>query len=405
MKVGMVSEHASPLAALGGADAGGQNVHVAELAAALTRRGHDVVVYTRRDAAELPERVRTPSGVVVEHLDAGPATPLPKDALPPYIPTLAAELARRLHDDPPAVLHAHFWMSGLASVAAAPAAPGAPVVQSFHALGIVKRRYQGAADSSPVNRVRCERDLANQVSRVIASSRTERRELIRMGADPGRVDIVPSGVDLSLFTPNGPGAPRDTPHRVVAVSRLVPRKGLDDAIRAIAQLPEAELLIAGGPEGNAFDEDEEVRRLRAVIVEAGVGERVRLLGSVPHDELAPLLRSADAVVCLPWYEPFGIVPLEAMACGVPIVAAAVGGLLDTVIDGTTGLHVPARDPDAAAAALRRLFGDERLRARLGRGGVERAAAYSWDAIADRVERVYLEAAYGRSRAHRAEVAG
>jgi D-inositol-3-phosphate glycosyltransferase len=387
MRIAMVSEHASPLAALGGVDAGGQNVHVAELAGALGRRGHDVVVYTRRDSAELPDRVAMHDRVTVDHLPAGPPRPVPKDELPPFVPAMSAALSERLLADPPDVIHAHFWMSGLVSLAAADDVR-APVVQTFHALGAVKRRYQGEADTSPPERIGCERSLARRCTRILASSTDERRELLRMGADGARIDIVPSGVDLELFGTHGPQVERTARHRVVVVCRLVPRKGVDDAVRAVAQLPDTELLVAGGPEAGSFDTDPEVRRLRALIAELGVADRVRLLGSVPHGELPALLRSADAVLCLPWYEPFGIVPLEAMACGVPVVAAAVGGLLDTVVDGVSGLHVPPRDPDTAARALAGLLADGPRRRRLGANGAHRAQRYGWDEVAAGVERSY-----------------
>jgi len=404
VKIAMLSEHASPLAVLGGVDAGGQNVHVAELARALHRDGHQVTVYTRRDSPDLPPRADM-FGVAVEHLDAGPPCAIAKDELPPFVPELGDALTARLVADPPDVVHAHFWMSGLACLPAA-AAVCRPMVQTFHALGIVKRRFQGAADTSPVNRVRQERRLAREATRVIASSRDERAELVRMGAEPGRVDVVPSGVDLALFGPDGPPdrRPRTRPFRLLTISRLVPRKGVDDAIRVAARLPEVELLVAGGPEAGAFEDDPEVLRLRGLAAELGVTDRVSLLGSVAHDELGPLIRSADAVLCLPWYEPFGIVPLEAMACGVPVVASAVGGLLDTVVHGGTGVHVPSRDPDAAAQAVRALLADERRRRRLGRDGIARAATYAWPAVARRVARCYADAA-SRALRQTEEVAG
>jgi glycosyltransferase involved in cell wall biosynthesis len=224
-----------------------------------------------------------------------------------------------------------------------------------------------------------------------------------MGGDPRRIDVVPSGVDLACFGTDGPRAARTAPHRVLVVGRLVPRKGVDDAIRAVARVPDTELLIAGGPDRAAFDDDAEVRRLRRVIAELDVADRVRLVGSVPHDQLAPLIRSAEAVLCLPWYEPFGIVPLEAMACGVPVIATAVGGLLDTVVDGGTGVHVPPRDPDAAARALRSLLTDQAGRERLGRNAARRATRYDWRSVAAAVERSYCEAA--GLAAPRKEVAG
>jgi glycosyltransferase involved in cell wall biosynthesis len=409
MRIAMVSEHASPLAAIGGVDAGGQNIHVAELALALGRRGHDVVVYTRRDDAALPVQVQMAPRVLVEHLPAGPPRALPKDELIRHVPELAAGLTAALVQRRADVVHAHFWMSGVAASAAVSAA-AVPLVQTFHALGTVKRRFQGTADTSPVERIRQERRLARTATRVIASCTDERRELLRLGAPAGRIDVVPSGVDLTSFG-RGPASatvPRRAPHRLLTVSRLVPRKGVDDAIRAVALLDDVELLVAGGPEGSGtpdFQDDPEVRRLATLAADLGVTDRVRLLGCVPHDRLAPLLRSADAVVCLPWYEPFGIVPLEAMACGVPVVASAVGGLLDTVVDGVTGLHVPPRDPAAAAAAVRRLLGDPAARRRIARAAAHRAERYDWASIAQGVERTYSDAASSRADRRTREATG
>ncbi|MGN6610012.1 MAG: glycosyltransferase [Jatrophihabitans sp.] len=404
MRIAMVSEHASPLAVLGGVDAGGQNVHVAELATAVAARGHDVTVFTRRDDPALPERVPLAPGVVVEHLDAGPPTVLPKDDLVQYVPQMCAELVDRLSYDPPAVLHAHFWMSGLASLAAAREL-GVPMVQTFHALGAVKRRHQGAADTSPASRIGGERDLARHATRVLASCTDERAEVMRLGARPARIDVVPSGVDLDLFTPDGDVAPRGGRHRLLCVGRLVPRKGVDDAIRLVAKLPQAELVIAGGPSADRLDADEEVRRLRVLADQVGAGDRVQLVGSVGRDRLPALIRSADAVLCLPWYEPFGIVPLEAMACGVPVVASAVGGLLDTVVHGVTGVHVRPRDPAAAVNAVRALLADSAMRDRLGRAGRERARRYTWAEVAAAVESSYHRAGLTIAARTPEEVAG
>ena len=398
MRVAMVSEHASPLAALGGIDAGGQNVHVAALATALAGRDHDVVVYTRRDDARLPERAPLVDGVTVEHLDAGPARRLPKDDLLPFVPQLAADLERRLRDFGPDVVHAHFWMSGMAAVRAA-GRLDVPVVQTFHALGSVKRRFQGVADTSPAARLKLERDVAIGAERIIASCTDEERELMRMGARRARVDVVPSGVDRGLFRPEGAAAPRSRWHRLVAIGRLVPRKGVDDAIRLLRWLPDTELVVVGGPDAASLPADPEARRLRSLADAIGVGERVELVGRVPHTDLPALIRSADVVVCLPWYEPFGIVPLEAMACGVPVVGSAVGGLLDTVVPGLTGQLVPPRQPRAAARAVRSLLDDDALRRRCGRAGSDRAALYSWERIA-----ALTEVTYERARQARAPLA-
>jgi D-inositol-3-phosphate glycosyltransferase len=388
VKVAMVSEHASPLAVLGGADAGGQNVHVAALSAALARRGAEVVVHTRRDDPDLPPRVDAGPGVTVEHVDAGPAEPIPKDDLLPHMDEFADRLRRSLTADPPDVVHAHFWMSGRAALAAARPL-GIPVVQTFHALGVVKRRHQGARDTSPATRLREEAILAGNVDRIVATCSDEVFELVRMGADLRRVAVVPCGVDLELFHADGPRAPRSVGSRLLVVSRLVERKGIGDVVTALARLPGVELLVAGGPPAGELGRDPEARRLAAVAERVGVADRVRLPGRVGQSDLPALYRSADLVVNVPWYEPFGIVPLEAMACGVPVVVSAVGGLVDSVVDGVTGVHVPPRRPSLLADAVGGLLADPERRAALGAAGARRARRrYGWDRIAGSTLEVY-----------------
>jgi D-inositol-3-phosphate glycosyltransferase len=389
MKVAMVSEHASPLAVLGGVDAGGQNVHVAGVATAMARHGVDVVVYTRRDDPALPERVELAPRVAVEHIDAGPPWPVPKDELLPFMDRFADALRAAWEADRPHIAHAHFWMSGRAALAAGRALE-VPVVQTFHALGVVKRRHQGDADTSPPERHEEERAIVRGADGIVATCSDEVFELVRLGADLRQISVVPCGVDLALFTPDGPAEPRGAAsHRLVVVTRLVERKGVGNVITALAQIPDAELVVAGGPERAALRNDPEARRLLALARTTGVADRVELRGRVERDRLPALLRSADVVVCVPWYEPFGIVPLEAMACGVPVVASSVGGLIDTVVDGVTGLHVPPRRPDRVADAVRRLLDEPSLRATLGETGVERARGrYSWDRIAEGTLRAY-----------------
>jgi D-inositol-3-phosphate glycosyltransferase len=397
MRVAMVSEHASPLAALGGADAGGQNVHVAALSAALARRGAEVVVHTRRDDRDLPARVPAAPGVTVEHVDAGPAAPVPKDELLPYMDEFAGRLHHAWRVDPPDVVHAHFWMSGRAALAAGRPL-GLPVVQTFHALGVVKRRHQGPKDTSPPGRLQEEARLAREVDHIVATCSDEVFELFRIGADPSRVSVVPCGVDTGMFRPDAPAEPRDpVVRRLVVVSRLVERKGIGNVITALAEVAGTELVVAGGLPAGRLGSDPEACRLRALARRLGVDDRVRFRGQVERRDLPPLYRSADAVVCVPWYEPFGIVPLEAMACGVPVVASAVGGLVDTVVDGVTGVHVPPRRPDRLAAALADLLADPARRAALGRSGARRARhRYSWDRIAASTLDAYAAVAPSRS---------
>ena len=397
----MVSEHASPLALLGGVDAGGQNVHVAALAAALARRGAEVVVHTRRDDPDLPVRVELCPGVTVEHVDAGPAAALPKDALLPWMGTFSRQLDRSWGRRRPDVVHAHFWMSGHAALPAARGV-GAPFAQTFHALGAVKRRHQGEHDTSPARRLEIERHLVRAADRIIATCTDEVFELLRFGADGERLTVVPCGVDLRMFRPDGPAAPRrEGLRRLVCVARLVPRKGVGNVVSALAGLPGVELVVAGGPERETLGDDPEAQRLLRLAEREGVADRVDLRGRIAHHELPALLRSADAVVCAPWYEPFGIVPVEAMACGVPVVASAVGGMIDTVVDGVTGVHVPPRDPERLAGALHQLLDDPEIRARYGRAGAARARRlYDWEGVAASTHEAYDRLATGRRRRRR-----
>ena len=385
----MVSEHASPLADLGGVDAGGQNVYVENVAREFGRRGHEVTVYTRRDDPDLPVRVRLDDGVTVEHVAAGPATPIAKDDIYRFLGAFTAWLHRSWQADPPDVIHAHHWMSGAAAMEAADGR--IPLVQSFHALGAVKRRHQGAADTSPTERIEVERRIARRADLLIATCIDEQRELHDLGAPPRRVTIVPGGIDTARFHPDGPKAPRSPRRRVLMLGRLVPRKGVDVTIQALRRVPGAELVVAGGPPGGSVHRDPEVARLRSVAVQHMVEDRVRFIGPIGHDDVPWLLRSADVVACTPWYEPFGIVPLEAMGCGVPVVASAVGGMLDTVQHGRTGLHVGARDPEEVGAALRFLLRDEGRRRRMGAAAAFHVRErYAWPRIVEQLEERYLE---------------
>lgn len=378
----MVSGHASPLTAPGGRDAGGQNVHVAELSRALGAAGHEVTVWTRRDAPALPDAVPSSAGVVVRHLDAGPPVPLADDRLVPHLPQLAAALERAWAARRPDVVHAHFWTSGLAAIGPA-ARIGVPVVQTFHDLGASEHRNPGRR--SPVEQV-----VGRRVARVIATYRDEAVELARMGVPRGNVTVVPGGVDVDVFTPDGPVAGRvPGTARLVSVGQLVRRKGVDELIGALRRLPATELVVAGGAPAAALDDDPDVHRLRTVATACGVADRVRFLGSVARPEVAALLRSADVVVCAPWYEAFGRVAVEAMACGRPVVATAVGGLTDTVVEDVTGVHVAPQRSDQLAVTLRRLLARPAMAEAFGLAGHDRAVAcYPWTRVAAAVAGVY-----------------
>jgi glycosyltransferase involved in cell wall biosynthesis len=391
MRIALVSEHANPLAAVGGVDAGGQNVHVAALATGLAEHGHEVTVFSRWDNPSTPLRVAAPGGYVVEHVPAGPPSDVPKDELLRHMPAFADHLRSRWAADPVDLVHAHFWMSGLAAVDAAQPL-GIPVLQTFHALGTVKRRNQGSHDTSPGTRIALERRLCRSVDHVIATCSDEVAELQLMGLPAGRASIIPCGVDTDLFRPVTPEHPAGVPAgrpRLLVTGRIVERKGVGNVIEALAALPGVELLVAGGPSPDLVASDPEVVRLTGVATRLGVADRVRFLGSVGRRDLPALMCSADVVVAVPWYEPFGIVPVEAMACGRPVVGSAVGGLLDTVVPGVTGELVPPRRPDLLAPVLRDLLADPARRAAYGRAGRARAVAtYQWRRVVAATEDVY-----------------
>ena len=403
MRIAMVSEHASPLATLGGVDAGGQNVHVADLARALGGLGAEVVVHTRRDDPALAAMVDFARNVVVHHVDAGPAAPVPKDQLLPFMPAFTDVLHDAWQSQRPDVVHSHFWMSGLAALGAAQPL-GIPVAHTYHALGVVKRRHQGVHDTSPRPRIATEQMLATDVDRVVATTADEALELVALGADLDRITVVPCGVDLDRFRPDGPVALRSDlrRRRVVVVSRLVERKGIGNVIAAVAELPGVELVIAGGPPAAMLEEDEEALRFQSLAESLGIADRVELRGAVPREAVPALLRSADVVACGPWYEPFGLVAVEAMACGVPVVASAVGGLAETVADGVTGTLVPPRDPAAIATALGRLLDDEGQRRTMGAAGLRRATRFGWGRIAEQT--LAVAEALVMARAHAGELA-
>ncbi|MDA2803865.1 glycosyltransferase [Nocardiopsis suaedae] len=400
MRIDMVSEHVSPLAVVQGADASGRNVHVAELSQALAARGHSVVVHTRRTSPDLPEEVELRPGAYVRHVDAGPPEPLGEESSP-HTDAFAENLARRWVQDPPDLVHAHHWTSGRAALGAA-AAAGLPVVQTFHALLALKRLRDGAPDPGPPERGRVETMVARRADLVVATSTQEQRVLRERGVAPDRVAVVPSGVDLERFHSEGPTAPKGDAPRVLFLGRLVRRKGVDTVVRAMAGVPEAELVVAGGPGPDGSDADAsadgEAARLRGIAEEAGVEDRVRFLGAVPREEVPAHFRAADLVVNVPWYEPFGITTVEAMGCGAPVIASAVGGHLDTVVNDVTGRLLPPARSRALAFRMRKLLADPVTREGYGFAAADRVAArFGWETIAARTERCYQRVLRARGR--------
>lgn len=391
MRVALVSAHADPRAPLGGIDSGGQNAHVDALAAALSGRGHSVTVYTRCADPTAPSEVDTAGGYRVSYVPAGPPGPLAKEALVPHLGDFADGLASRWALERPDVVHAHYWTSAFAARLATRSRPVATVV-TFHTLAEAARRNRGDRSPDTVARGKVEKLLARTASRVVATASEDVGDLVRLGVPRRSISVIPAGVDLDTFhpAPIATGARPPRRHRLAAAGRLVPRKGFDLTIAALAAIPDAELSIAAGANTDVAS-DPEARRLTDLARTHGVADRVRI-GPIPRDRMPDFWRAADLAVFTPGYEPFGISAIEAMACGTPVVASAVGGLLDTVIDGITGVLVPRRSPGAVAEAVRRLLDDDGRRTGFGMSAADRARArYSLEHIALDTERVYTDA--------------
>jgi glycosyltransferase involved in cell wall biosynthesis len=387
MKIAMISLLANPLAP----DGFGQSVHVAELARQLGREGHHVTVYIRRDDPDVADKVRLGAGVTVERVQAGPARPLAGEDLLPHVSEFGRRLAERWATMRPDVVHAFFWTSGLAALAGAGDLE-IPLVQTYHALGLDQVRSRGAKDPGHIQRIRLEKAIGRTADAVIATCADEAAELLRMSIPRPRMDVVPSGVDVERFTPQGPSCPRGDSPRLLVLSRLGERNGVGTAIEALARIPGTELVIAGGPPKEELETDDAVHRLHVIAKEAGVADRVTFLGQVAHKNIPKLLRSADLVLTLPRYKPFGMVPLEAMACGVPVVAADLGGNADSVIDNVTGVHVPVHRPAEIARRIRALLSDATLLNALGIAAADRAQSrYSWQRVTGETVQAYERA--------------
>jgi glycosyltransferase involved in cell wall biosynthesis len=408
-KLALISDHASPLAPVGSIDSGGQNVYVAQLARQLGRNGWLVDVFTRRDRSFLPTVMHCAPNVRVVHVPAGPPRFVPKEELLPAMPAFGTFLgeffererrAQRGYD----LVHANFFMSGHAARAPAQAL-GLPLVMTFHALGLVRRRHQSGADRFPDERFDIEAQLVREAERIVAECPQDREDLIRLyGGEPRRIETVPCGFDPEELQPMDRRAARAAlgwernEFTVLQLGRLVPRKGVDNVIRAIEVLKrrhrvQARLYVVGGnsEKPNAIATPE-IGRLQQLARALGVAGQVEFVGRRGRDVLSRYYSAADVFVTTPWYEPFGITPVEAMACGAPVVGSAVGGIRSTVIDGVTGFLVPPEDPQALAERLARLHGDARLATRLGEAGRRRAFRhFTWKQIGAQIARVYARA--------------
>lgn len=401
-RIAFISEHASPLALPGGVDSGGQNVYVGQLARELARLGYRVDVFTRREHPDQPEVVEWRSGVRVIHVTAGPLQVLPKEQLLPYMAEFGHAMLRFMRAEHLmyALAHANFFMSGMVAQQLKRLI-GLPYVITFHALGRVRRLAQGQADGFPDARFAIEEALMRDADCVIAECEQDERDMRELyDAAHARLTIIPCGFDPDEFWPVRDGARSrlglpEPDFVVLQLGRMVPRKGVDNVIRALPVLQQAHgisarLVVVGGDAGKADPMDTpELRRLAALAGRLGVPEQVSFTGAQPRHRLREYYSAADVFVTTPWYEPFGITPLEAMACATPVVGSAVGGIRSTVVHGKTGFLVPPNDPAALAARLAELQRDKRLAERLGWTGLRRAQRhFTWGRVALQVAALY-----------------
>ena len=407
MRIAMISEHASPLACLGSVDAGGQNVYVDKVARELVERGHQVDVFTRRDDPALAPIVSLLPGLRVVHVAAGPPRFVAKEAMLSLMPAFGADLCRFVSQQPRRydLVHANFFMSGLAALKVK-AALGVPLVTTFHALGRVRRIHQGANDGFPDERFAIEDDLVAQSDVVIAECPQDEADLIgHYRADPARIQTVPCGFDADEFHPMDRATAREAlgwqqdQFTVLQLGRLVERKGIDNVVRGVGVLKQAfsasaELYIVGG-NSDAPNEKAtpEIARLRGIARDCGVAGQTHFVGRRGRAQLRYFYSAADVFVTTPWYEPFGITPVEAMACGTPVIGADVGGIRYSVADGITGFLVPPRDPAALAARLDQLRRDPALARRMGEAGLERARKeFTWRGVGEALAQIYMRTA-------------
>jgi glycosyltransferase involved in cell wall biosynthesis len=403
-RIAIISEHASPLAAAGGIDSGGQNIYVAQVARHLARFGYSIDVFTRRDSKALPEVLEWQPGVRVVHVPAGPARFVRKEDLLPMMGQFCDYVRRFAQANGGyRVAHANFFMSGLAALELKRAL-GTPFVVTFHALGRVRQQHQREADQFPMERVEIEDEVISQADGIIAECPQDKTDLTTLyDGRPSKISIIPCGFDKAEFWPVTRALARRTlgykpDERILLnIGRLVPRKGIDNAIRGVARLARshgiaAKLVVVGG---NSDLPDPaltpEIGRLQELAQAEGIGGQVVFTGRRSREFLKLYYSAADIFITTPWYEPFGITPLESMACGTPVVGTDVGGIRYSVVDGVTGGLVPPNDAGALAARLAEMYRDpERLR-EYSRNAIKRVhAQFTWQKVARSIAGCYEE---------------
>jgi glycosyltransferase involved in cell wall biosynthesis len=385
MKIALVAQHSTPVP---GADGAGRDATVAEMSKSLAGEGHQVTVYARRDGRALPERADLAPGVSVEYV--GPADSSGDDSrLVSQVGAFTEPLREQWAKDRPDVVHALRWTSGLAALSAARDLQ-IPVVQSFDQLGVTERRHGLIPAGAGTERIRLEPAIGRTVSAVVAGSSDEESDLTRLGISRRHIRVVPTGIDTGEFTPEGPACERGDRPRLVTVADLTAEhEALDTLLRALAKIPGAELIVAGGPPREELRGDLSYRRLAKLSDGLDLHGRVFFAGQVGRAALPPLLRSADLMVNLNQHEASAITSIQAMACGTPVVASAAGGQVDAVIDGTTGILVEPGRPALLAQKIRALLAHPMQLEAFSVAATDRARSrYSWDRIAHETLAVY-----------------
>ncbi len=409
LNIAMISYHTCPLAILGGKDTGGMNVYVRELTRYLGRRGVHVDVFTRSQDEHVPQILHDLGyGNRVVHVPAGPEHPRPKKELANYLPQFVEGIQsfardKGIHYD---LIHSHYWLSGIAAKALKESW-GVPVVHMFHTLGLMKNRVaQSEAEREGEYRILGEYEVLEMADRIVAATLAEQSQLqFLYHADQTKISIIPPGVDISHFYPIAPdeakcaiGVP-DTDRMLLFVGRIEPLKGVDTLIRAIAhmrttgvtdQFPHYLAIIGGDPNASTTDMDSEMARLQQISHELGLDDLVVFLGKRSQSSLPYYYSAAEVLIMPSHYESFGMVALEAMACGTPVVASQVGGLAFLIQDGVTGFVVPGGDYLALSDRLTQLVSQPELRKRLGQQAAAYASDYAWENITSRVLDLYQD---------------
>ena len=394
MKIALVAQHATPLHPRTGSGPDSDDIGLSELTRRLATHGHQVTVFAQKNHPDLPDQTELHDGVRVKHINAGPV-PAGGDrddaSLLEQLPAFSGPLRSIWENERPDVVHALRWTSGLAALAAARDLD-IPVVQEFSSLGFTERRDRVKADGAAAARIRLEPAIGRSATAVVATHSAEASDLASLGVHRSSIRVVPWGVDTDVFTPEGPAAKRNGRARLLTAADLNERAPLETLLRALTKVPGAELLIVGGPERAELPNDGAYAALARFAGMLDVSDRVIFTGRVGHRAMPTLLRSADLVVSTCQYEPSGTTSLQAMACGTPVIAPPVGGHVDAVVDGTTGILIPPGRPALLAQRIRQLLAHPMLLEAYGVAAADRARSrYSWDRIAGETLAVYDKA--------------